>query len=74
MEFEVVRFSKYRKLRVVCDDGTLHTGLLDDGESKQLAVNLVGSAADMLRGIDPESSEKLIDLYNEMSEQSNERG
>ena len=47
-DFSVRRSAGYQDLIITAGDMTIHTGLLDDAESLQVAIQLISAAEDLL--------------------------
>jgi hypothetical protein len=58
-------YSQYKELIITDDNVTLKSGLLNDKESKDLALKLINVAADLIKKKSPDVYEKLVDIYNE---------
>lgn len=69
MEFKVRNgcIGQYCELIVDFDGGKIESGLLDKGEGRQMAYQLINSAADILSRNDEGIYNKLVDILEELN-------
>jgi hypothetical protein len=59
-------YSQYNELIITDDNVKLKSGLLNDAESKEIAIQLINVAADLIKKQNHEIWDKLTDMANEL--------
>lgn len=68
MKIRATRGTVYQQLIISDSNARIESGLLNHKEAEELALQLIDAAGDLLLFCERETSYKLTDIFNELSE------